>query len=85
VYARFDEMGLGSEREVSEAPDWRAWSALGSRDLLPRLVNDLESRTQTTGTAICSGDGRPSTGAVATTWDSFAPSASSGFGDSRCA
>jgi len=42
VYARFDEMGLGSEREVSEAPDWRAWSALGSRDLLPRLVNDLE-------------------------------------------
>jgi len=42
VYARFDERGLGSEREVSEAPDWRAWSALGSRDLLPRLVNDLE-------------------------------------------
>jgi 4-diphosphocytidyl-2C-methyl-D-erythritol kinase len=43
VYARFDEMGLGFDWEVSEGPDWRAWAALESRDLLPRLVNDLES------------------------------------------
>jgi 4-diphosphocytidyl-2-C-methyl-D-erythritol kinase len=42
VYARFDEMGLGFEREVSEAPDWPAWASLEARDLLPRLVNDLE-------------------------------------------
>jgi 4-diphosphocytidyl-2-C-methyl-D-erythritol kinase len=57
VYARFDEMGLGSDREVlgaevgdmpdvgtpdGKTPDWRAWSALAAKDLLPRLVNDLE-------------------------------------------
>jgi 4-diphosphocytidyl-2-C-methyl-D-erythritol kinase len=47
VYARFDEMGLGSDRDVDPAggagPDWQSWSGLGAERLLPRLVNDLES------------------------------------------
>ncbi|MGH7192786.1 MAG: 4-(cytidine 5'-diphospho)-2-C-methyl-D-erythritol kinase, partial [Candidatus Saccharimonadales bacterium] len=42
VYRRFDEMGLGCERDVSDMPDWSAWANLASQQLLPRLVNDLE-------------------------------------------
>ena len=43
VYRRFDQMNLGSERDVSEQPDWKAWSELDSTELLPLLVNDLEA------------------------------------------
>jgi 4-diphosphocytidyl-2-C-methyl-D-erythritol kinase len=54
VYGRFDEMDLGSDQEIvpdgdtgetpeARTPDWRGWSALGSNELLPRLVNDLEA------------------------------------------
>ena len=42
VYARFDGAGLGSDGAVAQAPDWRGWAALPARELLPRLVNDLE-------------------------------------------
>jgi 4-diphosphocytidyl-2-C-methyl-D-erythritol kinase len=42
VYRRFDEMGLGDERRISEEPDWSAWSKLPAAELMPRLVNDLE-------------------------------------------
>ena len=42
VYARFDEMGLGSDRHVEEEPDWQAWAKGGATELLARLVNDLE-------------------------------------------
>ena len=42
VYRRFDEMGLGRDEDVADAPDWHAWAALASDALLPRLVNDLE-------------------------------------------
>ena len=49
VYARFDEMGLGDMRlgadvdgGAAHGPDWHAWSRLAARELLGRLVNDLE-------------------------------------------
>ena len=44
VYARFDEMGLGFDSALAPAaePDWDAWAALPARELLGRLVNDLE-------------------------------------------
>ena len=42
VYRRFDAMGLGRERDLTDEPDWQAWAPLSSEDLLPRLVNDLE-------------------------------------------
>jgi 4-diphosphocytidyl-2C-methyl-D-erythritol kinase len=42
VYAKFDDLGLGSDPRVADEPDWTQWAALGSGDLLPRLVNDLE-------------------------------------------
>src|SRR6185312_16152081 len=42
VYRRFDQMGLGREQDVSDAPDWGRWAKLTSEQLLPRLVNDLE-------------------------------------------
>ena len=42
VYRRFDAMGLGRERDLTDEPDWRTWTTLSSEDLLPRLVNDLE-------------------------------------------
>jgi len=46
-----DQLGLDRDvpaRDTGETPDgrtpdWRAWSALGSNELLPRLVNDLEA------------------------------------------
>jgi 4-diphosphocytidyl-2-C-methyl-D-erythritol kinase len=40
VYRRFDEMGLGTD--LTDEPDWAAWTRLGAADLLQRLVNDLE-------------------------------------------
>jgi 4-diphosphocytidyl-2-C-methyl-D-erythritol kinase len=43
VYRRFDEMKLGNIANLEHAPDWRAWVALEARELLPRLVNDLEA------------------------------------------
>ena len=47
VYARFDELGLGSDEAVAEAVDageaaWAAWAPLPARDLMKRLTNDLE-------------------------------------------
>lgn len=42
VYRRFDEMGLGREQDVADEPYWAEWATLDARDLLPRLVNDLE-------------------------------------------
>lgn len=42
VYRRFDAMGLGRERDITDEPDWSAWAKLKSEELLPRLVNDLE-------------------------------------------
>jgi 4-diphosphocytidyl-2-C-methyl-D-erythritol kinase len=42
VYRRFDELGLGRERDLTDEPDWPAWAVLGADELLPRLVNDLE-------------------------------------------
>ena len=44
VYARFDELGLGSDEAVAEAPEaaWAAWAALPARELMTKLANDLE-------------------------------------------
>ena len=42
VYRRFDEMRLGDERSIGEAPDFAAWSKLPAAELMPRLINDLE-------------------------------------------
>ena len=42
VYRRFDEMRLGREQDLTDEPDWIAWSSLPASELLPRLVNDLE-------------------------------------------
>jgi 4-diphosphocytidyl-2-C-methyl-D-erythritol kinase len=45
VYRKFDEMKLGDRRlidDVSARPDWNSWARLPARELLPRLVNDLE-------------------------------------------
>ena len=42
VYRRFDQMGLGRDEDIDAAPDWNAWGAMPSEELLPRLVNDLE-------------------------------------------
>jgi len=49
VYPRFDELGLGSDRDVADEPDWDAWAALPAAELLPRLVNDLEPAAFSTG------------------------------------
>ena len=43
VYQRFDELGLGCERDIDEAPDWGRWGKLESEELLANLVNDLEA------------------------------------------
>jgi 4-diphosphocytidyl-2-C-methyl-D-erythritol kinase len=42
VYRKFDAMKLGRSADVGKEPDWNAWSRLNARDLLDRLVNDLE-------------------------------------------
>jgi 4-diphosphocytidyl-2-C-methyl-D-erythritol kinase len=43
VYRRFDEMGLGYDREVEADLNWSAWVRLGAQNLLANLVNDLEA------------------------------------------
>jgi 4-diphosphocytidyl-2C-methyl-D-erythritol kinase len=44
VYARFDELRPGGDAPLEPAaePDWHAWAQLPARELLARLVNDLE-------------------------------------------
>jgi 4-diphosphocytidyl-2C-methyl-D-erythritol kinase len=45
VYRRFDEMRLGRGDVIADEPDWAAWAAwakLPARELMQRLVNDLE-------------------------------------------
>ena len=60
VYRRFDGLGLGRERDVTDGPDWRAWAALGADELLPRLVNNLEPAASRCGPTWTSCGGRPS-------------------------
>jgi len=43
VYRRFDELELGKATTFEDEPDWREWSRLSAEQLLPRLVNDLET------------------------------------------
>jgi 4-diphosphocytidyl-2-C-methyl-D-erythritol kinase len=43
VYRQFDQMRLGTERDIEDAPPWDQWATLKSEELLPRLVNDLEA------------------------------------------
>jgi 4-diphosphocytidyl-2-C-methyl-D-erythritol kinase len=47
VYRKFDELKLGERLNWMDAPetapDWGAWARLPARELLPRLVNDLEA------------------------------------------
>ncbi len=43
VYRRFDQMELGRDENVKEMPDWNVWAQLSAADLLPMLINDLES------------------------------------------
>jgi len=43
VYRRFDEMGLGNDREVDAELDWSASTQLPAEQLLANLVNDLEA------------------------------------------
>lgn len=42
VYRRFDEMRLGRAEDIVTEPDWAAWARLSAKELMPRLVNDLE-------------------------------------------
>jgi 4-diphosphocytidyl-2-C-methyl-D-erythritol kinase len=42
VYRRFDELGLGFDDEIAGEVDWNQWATLSSKELLPRVVNDLE-------------------------------------------
>lgn len=43
VYRRFDEMGFGFDSELQNEPNWNEWTTLDAKDLLVRLVNDLEA------------------------------------------
>jgi 4-diphosphocytidyl-2-C-methyl-D-erythritol kinase len=43
VYRRFDEMGLGYDREIEADQNWSAWTLLDAENLLHHLVNDLEA------------------------------------------
>jgi len=43
VYRKFDELRLGKESNLSPEPPWSQWVRLGSKDLLPLLINDLEA------------------------------------------
>ena len=43
VYRRFDQMGLGRDRDIEVQPDWNAWTQLDSQSLLTHLINDLEA------------------------------------------
>ena len=42
VYRRFDEMGLGFDEHIAREADWEQWADLSAKELLVRLVNDLE-------------------------------------------
>ncbi|MGH7213516.1 MAG: 4-(cytidine 5'-diphospho)-2-C-methyl-D-erythritol kinase [Tepidisphaeraceae bacterium] len=42
VYKRFDELRLGNQRTVADAPSFGEWAQLPAPDLLARLRNDLE-------------------------------------------
>jgi 4-diphosphocytidyl-2-C-methyl-D-erythritol kinase len=54
VYARFDAMGLGHDPTLDPAaePDWASWAALPARELMGRLVNDLEPPAFAIGPAL---------------------------------
>jgi len=43
VYRKFDELRLGKQSNLSPEPPWSQWVRLGSQDLLPLLINDLEA------------------------------------------
>src|SRR5258706_10100852 len=43
VYGKFDELRLGTESNLSPQLPWSQWVKLASADLLPLLVNDLET------------------------------------------
>jgi 4-diphosphocytidyl-2-C-methyl-D-erythritol kinase len=43
IYRKFDEMNLGNADHINRSPDWHAWCQLDARNLLPKLVNDLEA------------------------------------------
>ncbi len=43
VYRRFDELGLGDPIAMARPVDWASWASLPAIDLLPLLVNDMES------------------------------------------
>jgi 4-diphosphocytidyl-2-C-methyl-D-erythritol kinase len=43
VYRQFDQMNLGRNEALQDAPDWHRWSTLSATQLLPLLVNDLEA------------------------------------------
>jgi len=43
VYRKFDELRLGKQSNLSPEPPWSQWVKLASQDLLPLLVNDLET------------------------------------------
>ncbi len=42
VYQRYDALGLGRDEDIRCEPDWSEWRSMKARQLLPRLVNDLE-------------------------------------------
>jgi 4-diphosphocytidyl-2-C-methyl-D-erythritol kinase len=43
VYRKFDELRLGKESNLSPEPPWSQWVRLESQQLLPLLINDLET------------------------------------------
>jgi 4-diphosphocytidyl-2C-methyl-D-erythritol kinase len=43
IYRQFDAMQLGRAENLDGEPDWAAWSQLPADELMPRLVNDLET------------------------------------------
>jgi len=43
VYRKFDELRLGRQSNLTPEPPWNQWVQLASPDLLPLLVNDLET------------------------------------------
>src|SRR2546423_5171168 len=43
VYTKFDEWRLGKEANLSPQPTWNQWVKISAADLLPLLVNDLET------------------------------------------
>jgi 4-diphosphocytidyl-2C-methyl-D-erythritol kinase len=43
VYRKFDAMRLGDATSIAAEPAWEQWARLPAIDLLPKLVNDLET------------------------------------------